>query len=252
MPQPPLHDDVYARLRTQVSPFDFDEAVARVFPDMIARSVPGYSLTLPLIGLIARRYAQPDTVCYDLGCSLGAVTLALHHHINQSGCRITAVDNAPAMIARLRQILAEDHSDVPVDVIEADIRDIPIRNASVVVLNFTLQFLDLAERDQLIQHIYDGLHPGGVLILSEKVIFSDAAQNAHFITLHHDFKRANGYSDLEISQKRTALENVLIPETVAQHQCRLQTAGFTSAEVWFQAFNFVSLVAVKEADKVKG
>jgi tRNA (cmo5U34)-methyltransferase len=246
MPQPPVHDDVYARLRTQVSPFDFDEAVAQVFPDMIARSVPGYGLTLPLIGLIARRYAQPDTVCYDLGCSLGGVTLALRHHIDQPGCRITAVDNAPAMIARLRQILAEDDSDVPVDVVEADIRDIPIHNASVVVLHFTLQFLDLIERDHLIRRIYAGLHAGGVLILSEKVIFADAAQNARFITLHHDFKRANGYSDLEISQKRTALENVLIPETIAQHQRRLQIAGFTSAEVWFQAFNFVSLLAVKE------
>ena len=248
MPHLPAHDDVYARLRTQVPPFDFDEAVARVFPDMIARSVPGYGLTLPLIGLIARRYAQPDTVCYDLGCSLGAVTLALRHHIDQPGCRVTAVDNAPAMIARLRRILAEDSGGLPVDVVEKDIRDLPIGNASVVVLNFTLQFLDLAERDQLVRRIYDGLHPGGALILSEKVIFPDTAQNERFTALHHDFKRANGYSDLEISQKRTALENVLIPETVAQHQRRLQTAGFASAEVWFQAFNFVSLLALKAAE----
>lgn len=248
MAAPPEFDDVYAQLRTQVSPFAFDETVAQVFPDMIARSVPGYGLTLPLIGLIARRYAQPNSVCYDLGCSLGAVTLALRHHIKQPGCRITAVDNAPAMVARLRQIIADDKGSLPVDVVEGDIQDQSIANASVVVLHFTLQFLDLPARDQLIQRIYNGLNPGGALILSEKVVFAEPAQNARFMTLHHDFKQANGYSRLEISQKRTALENVLIPETMGQHQERLQAAGFSSAECWFQAFNFVSLLAIKKGE----
>lgn len=238
-------DTLYATAQTHVAPFEFDEAVVAVFPDMIARSVPGYTLLLPLIGQIAGRYARPHSRCYDLGCSLGAVTLALRQQIKQPGCRITAVDNSPAMIEQCHHILARAGAGLPVDLVEADICQIPIKEASVVVLNFTFQFVPPALRDRLIQRIYDGLLPGGVLILSEKVIFEPPELDELLVTLHHDFKRANGYSDLEISQKRTALENVLIAETVPQHQARLQRAGFTSADLWFQAFNFVSLLAIK-------
>ncbi len=240
-----MQDAIYAVKRGRIAPFEFDEEVVAVFPDMIARSVPGYTLLLPLIGQIASRYAQPHSRCYDLGCSLGAVTLALRQQIKQPGCQITAVDNAPAMIEQCRDIIGRSGEGLPVDLVEADICQIPISRASVVVLNFTFQFVPPALREEFIQRIYDGLLPGGVLILSEKVIFEPPELDDRLVTLHHDFKRANGYSNLEISQKRTALENVLISETVPQHQARLRTAGFASADVWFQAFNFVSLLAIK-------
>ena len=238
-------DTIYATEKEAVTPFEFDEAVVAVFPDMIARSVPGYTLLLPLIGQIASRYAQPHSRCYDLGCSLGAVTLALRQQIEQTDCRITAVDNSPAMIEQCRHNIAQVDSSIPVELIEADICQIPIHQASVVVLNFTFQFVPVPLRDRLIRRIYEGLLPGGILIMSEKVIFEPPELNQQLIQLHHDFKRANGYSDLEISQKRTALENVLISETVPQHQARLRQAGFATADLWFQAFNFVSLLAVK-------
>jgi tRNA (cmo5U34)-methyltransferase len=238
-------DTLYATEKKVLAPFEFDENVVAVFPDMIARSVPGYALLLPLIGQIASRYAQPHSRCYDLGCSLGAVTLALRRQIQQPGCRITAVDNAPAMIEQCREIIGRSGPGLPVELVEADICQIPIKQASVVVLNFTFQFVPPSLRHDLIQHIYDGLLPGGALILSEKVLFEPAELDDLLVTLHHDFKRANGYSELEISQKRTALENVLIPETVPQHQVRLRQAGFASTGLWFQAFNFVSLLAVK-------
>ncbi|WP_420627475.1 carboxy-S-adenosyl-L-methionine synthase CmoA [Candidatus Leptofilum sp.] len=238
-------DTLYATEKSLIAPFSFDEEVVAVFPDMIERSVPGYSLLLPLIGQIAARYAQSHSRCYDLGCSLGAVTLVMRQQIKQEGCRITAVDNAPAMIEQCRTIFAPDGGSIPVDLVEVDISQVPIEQASVVVLNFTLQFLPPAQRDALIQRIFDGLLPGGALILSEKVIFEPAELDELLVRLHHDFKRANGYSELEISQKRTALENVLIAETVPQHQARLRRAGFASADLWFQTFNFVSLLAIK-------
>ena len=239
------HDNIYTMLRTKVPPFEFNQEVVNVFTDMIERSVPGYSLTLPLIGLIARRYAQADSTCYDLGCSLGAATLAMRHHIEQPNCQIVSVDNSAAMLAEFQSLLAKDTGEIPVTLQEADIRNVAIENASVVVLNFTLQFIDPEDRDLLVHRIYRGLRPGGVLILSEKVIFADEAQNERLIDLHHDFKRANGYSDLEISQKRTAIENVLIPETIEQHQRRLHQSEFATSDVWFQAYNFVSMLAIK-------
>jgi len=121
----------------------------------------------------------------------------------------------------------------------------PIQNAAIVVINFTLQFLPQADRSALIQHIYAGLKPGGILILSEKFITADTVTNDLLIDLHHDFKRANGYSELEISQKRSALENVMKPDTLAEHQQRLKAAGFSSQTLWFQCFNFCSMLAIK-------
>ena len=117
----------------------------------------------------------------------------------------------------------------------------------MVVLNFTLQFIEPAERITLLRRIYAGLRPGGILILSEKFRFDDAEVSDLLVELHLDFKRANGYSELEISQKRTLLENVLRADTVASHKARLHQAGFTHADLWFQCFNFGSLVAIKES-----
>lgn len=239
------HDAIYAAPQERVGSFEFDENVANVFTDMIDRSVPGYSLMLPLIGLIAARYTRPFTHIYDLGCSLGATTLAMRQQINRPGCRIIGIDNSAAMLARCRELLDANVSELPVELVQADIQNVPIEQASVVVLNLTLQFIPPKERGAMIKRIFDGLLDGGVLILSEKVVFEDEEHNGRFINLHHDYKRARGYSEMEISQKRTALENVLIPETIAQHQQRLKSAGFSSAEVWFQAFNFISILAIK-------
>jgi len=133
---------------------------------------------------------------------------------------------------------------IPVEIVQRDIREVPIERASVVVLNFTLQFLPSDERLPLLARIHEGLLPGGVLILSEKLAFADPRQQALHVEMHHAFKQAQGYSALEISQKRTALENVLIPETLEQHKSRLRRAGFASSEVWFQYFNFASLIAL--------
>ncbi|NVN98928.1 MAG: carboxy-S-adenosyl-L-methionine synthase CmoA [Geobacteraceae bacterium] len=239
-------DAIYAAPLQHMIDFQFDERVVSVFPDMIQRSVPGYGLIITNIGILAGKYAQAGSHCYDLGCSLGAVTLAMRQRITRPDCDIIAVDNSPAMIERGRELLALDTvPTVPVTMICADLQDVTIENASVVVLNFTLQFVPPLERLALIQRIHAGLRPGGVLILSEKVAFSEPGRQQFHEELHHDFKRANGYSDLEISQKRSALEKVMIPETLASHRSRLQAAGFSSSDLWFQCFNFASLVAIK-------
>ncbi len=225
--------------------FAFDDAVARVFPDMIKRSVPGYPTIIAMTGLLAGRYAQPGSTLYDLGCSLGASTLAMRQNIQCSGCHIVGVDNSSAMLERCANIIDTDTHDTPVELLCSDLQDIAIENACVVVLNFTLQFVPLDLRDELVRRIYRGLRPGGIMVLSEKVTFEDPHLDELNIELHHQFKRENGYSDLEIARKRSALENVLLPETLAAHKTRIASAGFSSCDVWFQCFNFASLIALK-------
>ena len=231
------------------APFRFNDNVAAVFPDMLRRSIPGYEASLEAIGSLAARYVTPGSHCYDLGCSLGAATLAMRQGIGVPGCRIFAVDVAPAMIARCREIVAEDdrlnRPQTEVVIVEDDIRNVDIVNASMVVLNYTLQFLAPGDRDELIARIHAGMADGGLLVLSEKVVDENEHMEALLVDLHHEHKRRNDYSSLEIARKRAALENVLVPETVASHRLRLERAGFRHAAVWLRYFNFVSIIAIR-------
>lgn len=238
------NDTIYQKPLGQVADFAFDQAVARVFPDMIKRSVPGYAETVAMSGIIAGRYAQPNTYLYDLGCSLGAVTLAMRHGIHAKHCKIVAVDNSESMIERAKHFIALDAAETDVELVCADILNYPLNPTSVSALNFVLQFIPLANRQELLNKISSATVAGGALILSEKICFAEQEQELQQ-ELHWDFKRANGYSDLEVSQKRSAIENVLIPESEEVHIERLKKAGFKQVIRWYQCFNFVSFLAIK-------
>lgn len=240
-----MRDNIYSDTLTNVADFRFDDTVAAVFPDMIQRSVPGYSNIIAMTGLIAARHAQDHTCCYDLGCSLGASTLAMVAQLENHNVQFIAVDNSTAMLERCRENILALSKAADIQLVCDDLQNIAIENASMVVMNFTLQFVSLDERDAVIRKIYKGLHTGGALILSEKIRFDNPVMQELTTELHHAFKMANGYSEMEVSQKRSALENVLLPETLAAHEKRLRTAGFENIGVWFQCFNFISLVAIK-------
>lgn len=238
-------DAIFSTPLDRVASFSFDEQVVRCFPDMIRRSVPGYGQIIGMIGVIAKRHLRHGARVYDLGCSLGASTLSLCQQVAPDACVIEAVDLSPAMVRRARELLAEECPDHDITVSEGDIRTLAYQPAGMIIVNFTLQFLDPAERDAVIARLFDALEPGGVLVLSEKVVFEDAAMEETLYALHHDFKRANGYSDLEISQKRSALEDVMIPDSLETHHARLARAGFARHYTWFQYLNFASMIAFK-------
>ena len=237
-------DDIYSK-PVASSPFNFDQSVAEVFPDMIERSVPGYSRIINNISKFAAHFVTDNSHCYDLGCSLGAVSLAISQGVEASNVSIIGVDNSAAMIARCQTHINAFKHNVPIQLLEDDIRNIKIENASLAVLNFTLQFIAKSDRESLLDNVCKGLIPGGALILSEKIRFEDPELDELMIKLHHQFKRENGYSDLEISQKRNALENVLIPETLETHKARLKQVGFKHVACWLKEYNFASFIAVK-------
>lgn len=236
-------DTIYSKQQNVVD-FVFDDNVANVFTDMIRRSVPGYESIITMLGVFAEQYVQQNSNVYDLGCSLGAATLSMRSRITHQDCQMFAIDNSAAMAERCQQNIGLQQGP-NVTVSCDDIRVVGIESASLSVLNFTLQFLPLADRDVLLKKIADNTLPGGALVLSEKIKFENPAEAQLNEELQLAFKKANGYSELEIAQKRSAIENVLIPETLNTHLQRLTAAGFSSAQLWFQCFNFVSIVAVK-------
>ena len=234
-------DQLFADLVAEPSQFSFNEAVVDVFPDMIQRSVPGYGTVVRMTGVLTEQHAKEGTHVYDLGCSLGESIRAAELAIGDRACHLIGVDNAPAMIEKVRE---ETHPLSKIVWHLSDITQMEFKTASVVIMNFTLQFIPINERLKLLKQIRSAMVPGGLLILSEKLTMPDAEMNRLMVELHHDFKRSQGYSDLEIAQKRDAIDNVLIPETAEVHRTRLAQAGFSRSSIWFQCLNFASFIAI--------
>ena len=236
-----MRDEVFKNPRNQIVDFAFDEAVAAAFPDMIRRSVPGYETVVPISGLIAARHARSGGRCYDLGCSLGATALAILRQLETPDCRIIAVDESQAMLDRA---LALHGDESRIEWIRADLRDVAIENACAVVMNYTLQFVPSVDRLPLLRRIRRAIDPSGVMIVSEKVRFDLEWEQSYFDHTHTAYKRANGYSALEVAQKRSALEKVLIPDRIEDHEARFRAAGFGRVHIWFRCLNWVSFVAM--------
>ena len=237
-------DTIYAQTLGDPGLFTFNKDVVGVFPDMINRSVPGYATVISMTGLLAARYARAGTRIYDLGCSLGASLLSAARQPNCQTNTFIGIDNSEAMLTAARDVLDKEVPGLAIELIESNILDAPIDNASVVIMNYTLQFVPIASRLPLLKKIRSALAPGDALILSEKIKLDSPTMDDTMIAMHHDFKRAKGYSDLEIAQKRQALENVLIPEPLDIHFERLKKAGFSDGSCWFQCFNFASMIAI--------
>ena len=224
--------------------FRFDASVASVFPDMINRSVPGYATVVGMTGTLAAQHARPGSQIYDLGCSWGASLLSVAREPACDRCALIGIDNSESMLEQANRHLAQFPEGSRIELHHADVLYAPLHNASVVIMNYTLQFIPIEEREGLLKRIREAMMPGDVLILSEKLTLPDPRLNEYLIDLHHDFKRQQGYSDLEIAQKRQALEDVLVPETREAHVARLKAVGFSRCDVWFQCLNFGSLIAI--------
>jgi tRNA (cmo5U34)-methyltransferase len=228
-----------------ISDFDFGEATAAVFDDMLDRSIPEYRELQRMIGELAATFAEPGTRVYDLGCSTG-ITLETLAGAIQVPVEFVGLDYSRAMLERARQRLSGLTESGRLTLKEADLNaGVEVENASVVVLNLTLQFVRPLRRDLLIRDINRGMNPNGCLILVEKVLGNDSLFNRTFIRLYYEMKRRNGYSETDIAHKREALENVLIPYRVDENFELLDRNGFNQTDIFFKWYNFCGIVAIK-------
>lgn len=238
-------DIIYNTPKTPVPPFEFNADVADVFDDMIRRSVPLYGEIIRRQAQLIAPWCRSGTRVYDLGCSTGNLAMALCERTAPGAFHMVAVDSSRPMLDIFKKRLDSRDRTGDITVVCRDIRRVDLAPASVVVVNFTLQFIPPADRDALLKRIYDALVPGGMLLFSEKIIHPDPVLSDLQVALYYRFKRENGYSDLEISQKREALETVLVPETMETHHDRLRRCGFSGIDAWLKWFNFCSWIAIK-------
>ena len=237
-------DEVF-KTQIETSDFKFDQKVVRVFDDMVTRSVPYYLEIQRMIGELACQYAIKDTAIYDLGCSTGT-TMANMNPFVPNDVKFIGIDDSPQMLIQCKENLEKAGFTRPLEFVSCDLNQgVKIEKASVVVLCLTLQFIRPLYRVKLLEQILSGLVDGGCLILVEKILAEESTLNRNFIKYYYDFKRKNDYSDMEIAQKREALENVLVPYKLSEDIEMVRTAGFSHAETFFKWYNFAGLIALK-------
>lgn len=237
--------DTLFRSGSRPKKFRFDEQVAGVFDDMLSRSVPFYGEVQEMIASLAADHYRPGTIIYDLGCSTGTTMVSLCDRIGAPGLKIVGIDSSMPVISKAEEKLASAGLSQRTKLLCADVMDADLKDAGVVIMNYTLQFIKPALRPVMIGKIYRDLADGGILLLSEKVLENDNETSRIFIEKHHIFKRSMGYSELEISKKREALDDVLIPFTVDEEFKLLSDAGFKKTSLFFKWFNFASFLAIK-------
>jgi tRNA (cmo5U34)-methyltransferase len=239
-------DEVFREEIEKVSDFKFGANVAKVFDDMVNRSVPYYGEIQRMMAELAADHAREGTFVYDLGCSTGTTMIGMDTMVDQQ-IRFIGVDDSQEMLDKCKSKLMEIGFSRPYELRCADLGSgVKIENASVVVLCLTLQFVRPIYREKLLSDIVKGLNPGGVLILVEKILAEETSFNRDFIEYYYNYKRRNNYSEMEISQKREALENVLVPYKLSENISLLRDQGFDHCEVFFKWYNFAGIIAVKK------
>jgi len=245
MKQPKPSDKVFAN-DAKIGDFKFDEKVARVFDDMLDRSVPFYKEAQMMALRLALNFVKDKSNIYDLGCSTGNILKGLLNLMPGKSVKLIGVDNSPAMLKQAKKKISTSKNRNSCELRLADINQgVEIDNASVVIMNYTLQFVRPLFRETLMRQIYAGLHKNGCLILIEKVLGNDSLLNRMYIDLYYEYKKGRGYSSQEIARKREALENVLIPYRIDENTRLLTQCGFEPVDIFFKWYNFAGFIAVK-------
>ncbi len=236
-------DKIFREKRDRIGDFAFNAEVANVFDDMLSRSVPFYHEIQRMIAEMAADFATPGSSVYDLGCSTGITLLNLDPVVDPS-VKFVGVDYSPEMLEKCRGNFAAMQR--PFELVQQDLNQgVMFQNPSVVIMCLTLQFVRPLYREQIVQTIFTQLNHSGCLILVEKVLGEDTLFNRLFIKYYYEMKKRNDYSITEITQKREALENVLIPYKLSENCELLTKCGFRYIDTFFKWNNFTGMVAVK-------
>lgn len=240
-----MRDELFRKPLARAADFEFDHSVAAVFDDMLNRSIPFYSQIQSMICDWVNTFYIPGTTVCDLGCSTGSMLAAVAQACPKVE-RLLGLDNSQAMIDKARERFKLESLKPNLALEVADLRDFQLPSSSVVIMNYTLQFIRPLYRQKVVSNIFESLEPGGAFILCEKVLEDNTHLSRLFIEAYYRFKRRQGYSDLEISQKRERLENVLVPYKTSEHRTLLAECGFDQVEIFFKWHNFTSFIATKK------
>jgi tRNA (cmo5U34)-methyltransferase len=226
-------------------PWEFDDNVTKVFDNMLARSIPGFTDMRNLVTSLAVKYAIPNTAIVDLGSSRGGSLIPIIEKLGKSQ-KYVGVEISKAMRDACTVELGK-YSEVEFELLDLDLREnYPEFKTSIVLSVLTLQFIPIEYRQEILERAFNNLQVGGAIILVEKILGVDAHINRTFIDLYYGLKGENGYTEEQINTKRKSLEGVLVPVTATWNEQLLQESGFKHVDCFWRNLNFAGWIGVKE------
>jgi len=236
-------DKIFLRPRTTMNFCNPD--TVRVFDDMLVRSVPLYKELQRMIVELSLHFARSGTRVYDLGCSTG-LTLGQLAKSSDKRIHYIGIDYSFPMLKQCKRTLQRNTASSRIKLVCWDLnKPLPIHNASVVILNLTLQFLKPKNRLLLLRSIHRGLADGGCVILAEKVRNDYKRFDDLFTQRYYQMKKRNKYSKGEIRHKEKALKGFLQPFTAQANEQLLASSGFSQCETFYRWYNFHGMLAMK-------
>ena len=223
--------------------WNFGGETPHSFQVHVQRSIPFYEAGHVLICQLSDFFVKSDSVCYELGTSLGDLSakLAGHHQIAKPDVRWIALDSEPDMIRHARCT----YGHLPIEFVVEDICEVEYQKSDFIVAYYTLQFVHPRYRQLLINRLYESLHWGGALLMFEKVRGPDARFQDILSTLYTDFKLNNHYSAEEIFAKTKSLKGVLEPFSTQGNLDLLTRAGFKDMMTVMKYLCFEGFLAIK-------
>ena len=222
--------------------FEFNEAVAVVFDDMITRSIPFYDEFIKNTTALVNKFCAEGDRIYDFGCSTANTLLAIERSCKNK-YELIGIDTSEHMLRQAASKIAAYNSEIVL--VHDDILNTNTSKAQCVISNFTMQFIKPEIRMSGFEKAFDTLSQGGIFIFAEKLASPHGELNDLMTERYYEYKKHQGYSELEIMQKRSALETVLIPFSEEKNIEYARSAGFSHAECIFRVLNFALFVAFK-------
>lgn len=232
-------DNIFKSPKTKQ--FEFDESVASVFDDMLDRSIPLYEESIIFMADLIGRFFTQNATIVDLGCSTANTLLALYK--KSLKYRLLGYDNSSAMLEVARKKV--EAFGAKIELQEADIVNLDIPKSDVIIANYMLQFIRPLKREKFVKKIHESLNDKGFFIFSEKIIYKEKKLDKVMIDMYLEFKKQQGYSEFEISQKREALENILVPYTEEENRQMIKDTGFRDIQTLIKWGNFTTFLALK-------
>lgn len=226
------------------SQWKFTQEVADVFENMLERSIPELDGMRDVVTRLACKFALPNTQVIDLGCSAGGSLIPI---IREKGRTVSyiGVENSVPMIEKAEELIGALNVDYLLQNMDLRSQFPQADNCSVILSVLTLQFIPMEHRQSLLHRVISSLNSGGAFVLVEKVLGNDHFLNDLMTTLYQQMKRDNGYSEVQIAEKKRSLENALVPVSARSNEELLRSAGFKHVECIWRNLQFVGWIAVK-------
>lgn len=150
-------------IKTENSGWEFKGQVTNIFDEHVEKSVPLYHEGHRLIKSLSDFFIRDGSVCYEIGCSTGTLSYMLATHHSTKNAYFIGIDKEIDMIRKAKDKY-DKYNLEKLSFICEDIITFEFDAADFIVSFYTLQFVEIKYRKNILYKIYNSLERGGCFV----------------------------------------------------------------------------------------